>query len=194
MKKLWKLGLAGILSIAVITGCAHKKAEEPVVPAAPPDETKLYEVIVKQVVTVSPSSKNAIPVIILANKENDEQILPIWVGASEGISINMALKKSVSERPGTHDLFADVLGQFQMKLVKVVITDLRESTYIATIFVECHGETKEIDARPSDSIAMALRCIAPIYVSEAVIQKGGWMKSPQQDEKPNAEKEEDSLL
>jgi bifunctional DNase/RNase len=139
--------------------------------------------------------RNATPVIILVNKENDRQLLPIGVGMSEGISISMALKKrKISGRPRTHDLFANVLGQFHMKLVKVVITDLREDTYIAMMLVECHGEAKEIDARPSDAIALALRCVAPVFVSEEVIRKGGWMKTPQQDEKKSGLEKEDILL
>jgi len=110
------------------------------------------------------------------------------------MSVNMALNKLTLARPGTHDLFASVLGQFRMELVKVVITDLREETYIATITMRSSGGTKDIDSRPSDAIALALRCAAPIYVSEEVIRKGGWIKMPQRDEKQNEPKEDDSLL
>ena len=188
MRYLWKLILVAlsILIVFIATGCAHKAVTENVVGApsitALPEEGKLHEVVVKQVVADYVSGRVAIPVIVLANKENDRQILPISVGISEGRSINMALKRLISERPGTHDLFAGVLGQFQMKLVKVVITDLQGNTYIAAITMEAHGETKEIDARPSDAMALALRCVAPIFVSEEVIRKGGWIEVPQQDE------------
>lgn len=192
---LWRFGLI-ILITLVAMGCAHKKPPEPapVTPVAPPEEVKLYEVTVRQVVMDDIGRRISAPLIILANKGDANQILPIRVGMSEGLSINMALEKRVPERPGTHDLFASVLGQFDMKLVKVVITDLREDTYIATMRMESHGETNEIDARPSDAIAIALRSVAPIFVSEEVIRKGGWMKAPQQEEKPEkAEKKEDML-
>ena len=106
----------------------------------------------------------------------------------------MVLKKGVPPRPGTHDLFASVLGKFHTKLIKVVVTDLRGDTYIAAMTMESRGEVKEIDARPSDAIALALRCAAPIFVSEEVIRKGGWMKVPQRNEKQSEAKKEDSLL
>lgn len=204
MRYLWKLRLVAlsVLIVSIMTGCAHRAVTENVIGAPSstdlPGEGKLYEVVVKRVVVDYVSGRNATPVIVLANKENDRQILPIWVGISEGRSINMALSKHISERPGTHDLFAGVLGQFQMNLVKVVVSDLRENTYIATITMEAHGETKEIDARPSDAMALALRCVAPIFVSEEVIRKGGWIEVPQQDEKQDnkrsEQKEERSVL
>ena len=177
----------GILVIIVATGCAHRTTTEhtAAVPSdpAPTEGGKLYEVIVKQVVMDHISRGNATPVIVLANKGNDREVLPIWVGMSEGVSIDMALRNHVPVRPGTHDLFASVLGQFHAKLVRVVVIDLRRDTYIATMTMESHGETKEIDARPSDAIALALRFVAPIFVSEEVIHKSGWVELPQQNKK-----------
>ncbi len=168
------LGLSVLIIITAI-GCAHRTAVE--VPAsAPSADVKLYEVAVTQVIMDHSGRGGATPIIILTNKENDEQLLPIWVGISEGMSIDRALNNKPLTRPGTHDLFADVLGQFQMKLVKVVIIDLRENTYFADMTVELNGETKKIDARPSDAIALALRHVTPIFVSEEVIGKGGWVK------------------
>jgi len=197
MRNLWKLGLS-VLVVLVATGCAHRMITEHPASApsgsAPSGDSRLYEVTVSRVVPAYVNGGSAISVIILANKENYEQILPISVGIPEGRSINMVLKKRVSPRPGTHDLFASVLGQFHTKLVKVVITDLREDTYIATMTMESYGETKDIDARPSDGIALALRCVAPIFVSEQVIRKGGWMKAPQQNEKHTEERKKDNLL
>jgi hypothetical protein len=179
MRNLFKIGSI-VLIIFVVIGCSRKKPEEPVAAAPTAEEVKLYEVVVERIVMEELSGVGKTPVIILANKENTSQLLPIWVGMSEGISIDMALKESKPSRPGTHDLFADTLGQFKIKLIKVVITDLNRDTYIAEMTVELDGEIKKIDARPSDSIAMALRLKAPIYVSELVIQKGSWMKSPGQ--------------
>jgi len=198
MRNLWKLGLS-ILVIFVAMGCARRAitehAEGTPLDSAQSGGGELYEVTVKQVVMLYIGGASASPVIVLANKDNYKQVLPIRVGMSEGRSINMALNNDVSERPGTHDLFASVLGQFDMKLLRVVVTDLREDTYFATMTMELHGETKEIDARPSDAIALALRCVAPIFVSDQVIRKGGWMKVPQQqDEKQNEEKKADNLL
>jgi bifunctional DNase/RNase len=205
MRNLWKLGLS-ILIIFVATGCAHRTAlerSEGMAPehaagapsdSVPPGESELHEVTVKGVLVDYASGKGPTPIIVLANKANDKQILPIWVGMSEGRSINMALGKLEWERPGTHDLFANVLGRFHVNLVKVVVTDLREGTYIATVTMESHGETKDLDARPSDAIALALRCVAPIFVSEEVIRKGGWVKVLEQDEKKTEPKKEGNML
>jgi bifunctional DNase/RNase len=197
MRSLWKLGLI-ILIAFVATGCVRKMITEQVA-GAPSDSTpsgdgELYEVTVKRVVMGYVSGGSITSVIVLANKENKRQVLPILVGISEGTSIDRALNKVVSERPGTHDLFASVLGQFHTKLVKVVVTDLREDTYIATMTMQSYDEMREIDARPSDAIALALRCAAPVFVSERVIRKGGWMKVPQQDEKQSKEEKKDNLL
>ncbi len=199
------LGLSVLIILAAM-GCAHKAAVEGstdvLLSPAPSEDEKLYEVAVTQVVMDRSSRGGATPVIILTNKENDEQLLPIWVGISEGMSIDRVLSNQTLERPGTHDLFADVLGQFQMKLVKVVIIDLRENTYFADMTLELNGETKRIDARPSDAIALALRHVSPIFVSEKVIDKGGWVKPVKQHERQpqrrrrrrNKVEKEDNLL
>ncbi|MFC1712980.1 bifunctional nuclease family protein [Candidatus Poribacteria bacterium] len=199
------LGLSVLIMLTAI-GCAHRTAVEGSASApmssAPSADGKLYEVAVTQVIMDHSSQGGVAPVIILTNKENDEQLLPIWVGISEGMSIDRVLNSQTLERPGTHDLFADVLGQFQMKLVKVVIIDLRENTYFADMTVELNGETKQIDARPSDAIALALRHVSPIFVSEEVISKGGWVKPVKQHveqqrkrrRKQNKVEKDDNLL
>ncbi len=207
-RKVMPMKILGLSVLIIITaiGCAHRTAVEDSAGApmssALSENGKLYEVAVTQVIMDHSSRGGATPVIILTNKENDEQLLPIWVGISEGMSIDRVLNNQPLARPGTHDLFADVLGQFQMKLVKVVIIDLRKNTYFADMTVELNGETKKIDARPSDAIALALRCVTPIFVSEKVINKGGWVKPMKQHEeqsqkrrrKQNKVEKEDNLL
>ena len=187
-----------VLMLLAAVGCAHNMSVEDSTgallnPALVGDE-ELYEVTVSQVVMDHSDLRRVTPVIVLVNKDNDEELLPILVGFSEGLSINMVLSKSVPERPWTHDLFSDVLGQFHIELVKVVITDLRRNTYIATMTVELNGEEKQIDARPSDAIALALRCVAPIFISGKVVRKGGWTKplkqGEKQQEKPRRRREE----
>ncbi len=196
MRILWRSGLI-ILVILIATGCAHRMAIEHGVET--PTTDKLHELIVKRVVMSYIGAGEMTPVVILTNKENDKQSLLIWVGLSEGRSIDMALNKNPSERPGTHDLFSSVLGRFQMKLVRVVVADLRESTYFAVITMESNGEVKEIDARPSDAIALALRSDAPIFVSDEVIRKSGWTKTRQRgrrqrDKRQSEDEESDNLL
>jgi bifunctional DNase/RNase len=192
MKDLWKSGLIFLIFLITTAGCAHRMGKEAL--AVSSGEDRIYEVIVSQVVMDYVDGEGIIPVIILANKENGEEILPIWVDMPEGMSINMALNKHIGPRPGTHDLFASVLGQFDIELVKVVITDLRKQTYIASMTVKSRGETREIDARPSDAIALALRSVAPVFVSEKVIHKSGWSKVQKRSEKRKKVKREGDML
>ena len=179
MRILLGLGLCVVI-IYTFIGCAHKEVVENSTDVVLSPETseneKFHEVIVSQVIVDQSIQGEAVPVIILVNKDDNKQFLPIWIGANEALSINKVLNHLTSPRPGTHDLFADVLGQFHVELVKVVITDLRDNTYFAVMTVELNGEIKEIDARPSDAIALALRSMAPVFVSERVISKGGWTK------------------
>lgn len=192
MKDLWKSGLIFLILFITTAGCAHRMGKEGLAESS--GEDRIYEVIVSQVVMDYVDGEGIIPVIILANKENEEEILPIWVDMPEGMSINMALNKYIGPRPGTHDLFASFLGHFDMKLVKVVITDFRKQTYIASMTVKSRGETKEIDARPSDAIALALRSVAPVFVSEKVIHKSGWSKIQKRSEKRKRVKREGDML
>ena len=192
MRYIWKSGLIFLILLITTAGCAHRMGKEAL--TASSGEDRIYEVIVSQVVMDYVDGEGIIPVIILANKENQEEILPIWVDMPEGMSINMALNKRIGPRPGTHDLFASFLGQFDMKLIKVVITDLRQQTYIASMTVKSRGETKEIDARPSDAIALALRSVAPVFVSEKVIHKSGWSKVQKRSEKRKKVKREGDML
>ena len=102
MKNLWRSAFI-FLAVLIMAGCAHKVNKEDL--AAPTDSElsgtdKLHEVVVKQVMMSYVDGEGVIPVIILANKKDEKQILPIWVGMSEGMSINMALSKHEPQRPG----------------------------------------------------------------------------------------------
>lgn len=118
--------------------------------------------------TMDPASNN--PIVML--KINDgEQIIPIWIGLLEATSIASVLQNVTFERPMTHDLFKNFLGKLQITLLKVEICDLRDNTFFARIFFSSDEETFDMDARPSDAIAIALRFSAPIYVDDKVIEK-----------------------
>jgi hypothetical protein len=99
--------------------------------------------------------------------------LPIWIGSNEAVSISMALQNQSFERPLTHDLLVTVIDGLGGKVARIVVVDQRDNTYFAKIFIERGDQVFGIDARPSDSIAIALRVDAPIYVSEQVVQKVG---------------------
>jgi bifunctional DNase/RNase len=103
--------------------------------------------------------------------EDAQRSFPIWVGIPEANAIALELEKVVTPRPMTHDLLKSILTQLGIEVTRIVVNDLRENTYYATIFLRNGNSEILIDSRPSDAIALALRCDAPIYVDEEVVRK-----------------------
>ena len=118
--------------------------------------------------TMDPTSNT--PIIILKSEDGD-QAVPIWIGLLEATSIASALQNVKFDRPMTHDLFKNFTEKLDMAISKVEVCDLRESTFYARIYFESEDRSFDMDARPSDAIALALRFNAPIYVDEKVIEK-----------------------
>ena len=116
------------------------------------------------------------PIIILKDLE-DKTTLPIWIGLLEASAIALELEKAQPQRPMTHDLLKNILSSLKAQVVKVEVTDLRDSTFYALIYLMLDGKTFKIDARPSDAIALALRTQSPIYVHETVIEQSKNMDS-----------------
>ncbi len=112
------------------------------------------------------------PVVLLADKEG-KKVLPIWIGLAEAGAIGRELQNTPSQRPMTHDLLYSILGQLKVKVKEVRIVDLKDSTYFSKIYLVANKETIEIDARPSDAIAVALKAKSPIYVSAALFDQQG---------------------
>lgn len=109
------------------------------------------------------------PIVIL--KENDsESVLPIWVGVYEANAIALEIEKVSTPRPMTHDLLRNLLIGLEATVAKVVVTELRDDTFYAVIWLDRGGEIVSIDARPSDAIALALRMDCPIFVEEEVLK------------------------
>lgn len=117
------------------------------------------------------------PIVILKNLSADE-VLPIWVGVFEANAIATQLEKIVSPRPMTHDLLRSTIEELGGRIDRVVITDLRDATFYATLHLERDGQKVEVDARPSDAMALALRCEAPIFVEESVLEKSSGPGDP----------------
>jgi len=111
-------------------------------------------------------------VVILKDLER-ERYLPIWVGQWEASAIAMKLQGVSPERPLTHDLLASVLAEIGATVREVVIADLAEETFHARIMVEAGGRIHEVDARPSDALALALRVGVRIFAAEAVLERAG---------------------
>lgn len=102
--------------------------------------------------------------VVLLKSENDSEVLPIWIGRAEASSILTALAGETFKRPMTHDLMRILVDVLGASVARVEITGIRENTYFARIVLHKNGEIFYVDARPSDSIALALRTKAPIYV------------------------------
>jgi bifunctional DNase/RNase len=118
------------------------------------------------------------PIIIL--KDVDERkALPIWVGIFEANAIALELEKVSTPRPMTHDLLKNIIDGLQASVRKIMVTELKSNTFYATVLLESEGRLIEIDSRPSDAIALALRTQAPIFVAEKVLESAGH-KDPKQ--------------
>mgnify|MGYP001176427024 FL=1 len=107
-------------------------------------------------------------IVVLTRSDDEAEHFMVWVGSSEGEAIKRALDAAMTPRPMSHDLVKSFGEHFGIKTERVVLTDVKGSTYYATVFLENKGVARTIDARPSDAIALALRCQAPIYVTQDV--------------------------
>src|SRR5258706_9015643 len=108
------------------------------------------------------------PIVVLKDV-NGMAILPIWVGVYEANAIALEIEKVATPRPMTHDLIRNVLFGLETGVKKVVVSELKEDTFYAVIWLERNGELISIDSRPSDALAIALRLDCPIYVEETVL-------------------------
>ena len=109
--------------------------------------------------------------IVLLKTADGNRFLPIWIGHPEAAAILMKLQNASTTRPMTHDLVTEILGQLNAEVVRITVTELRENTFFAQITVQQDGSEVEIDSRPSDAIALAIRSDAPIYAAESVIEE-----------------------
>ena len=111
--------------------------------------------------------------IVLLKESDGERYLPIWIGAVEATAIAFALQGIETPRPMTHDLMRDILQQTDTEVERIVINDLVDQTFFATIRMIGEGKTTEVSSRPSDAIALAVRINAPLFASEEVLEQAG---------------------
>ena len=107
--------------------------------------------------------------IVLLKTVDSNKFLPIWIGHPEAAAILMKLQGASTPRPMTHDLLCDVLGELEAKCTQVAVTELRDNTFFAQVTLSVNGREMEVDSRPSDALAIAVRSGAPIFVAEEVI-------------------------
>jgi len=109
--------------------------------------------------------------IVLLKTADGNRFLPIWIGHPEAAAILMKLQGAATPRPMTHDLVTDMLAQLDTSVVRICVTELRENTFYASITLQQDGSEIEIDSRPSDAIALAVRAEAPIFAADRVIEE-----------------------
>ncbi|MEW6409456.1 MAG: bifunctional nuclease family protein [Nitrospirota bacterium] len=110
-------------------------------------------------------------IVLLKEINGGEETLPIWIGKPEADAIALGLGKILTPRPMTHDLIRNIIEGLGVKVLRIVVTDIVENTYYASVYINQYGEEIVIDSRPSDAIALALRTNAPIFVDNRVIEK-----------------------
>ncbi len=128
------------------------------------------------IASLSVDSRTNQPVVVLrplSEPIGQGRILPIWIGHPEATAILLAIEGAEPPRPLTHDLFSNVLKSLDVVLERIEITRIEDGTFYAALVLRGEERTLAIDARPSDSIALALRTAAPIFVAESVMQEAG---------------------
>ena len=123
------------------------------------------------------------PIVILKDTDN-EKTLPIWIGFMEASSIAMELEKTPRIRPITHDLVKNLLEKLKFVVTKIEVTDLKDDTFYARIYLKRDKEEYSLDSRPSDAIALAVRYGAQIYVSTSVMDEAAFVPEEEEEEPP----------
>ncbi len=132
--------------------------------------------------------------VVVLKDMHSERYLPIWIGPFEADAITVELQEMPQQRPFTHDLIKSVIRELGGRVVHVLINDLRNDVFYARLVVEINGKQIEIDSRPSDAIAVAVRVKAPIFVSETVMEKAGIEPDEDVENEVTARDEETSAL
>jgi bifunctional DNase/RNase len=145
----------------------------------------LTEMVVESVRVHMLSSQH---VVILKDTDRD-RYLPIWIGPWEANAIAMRLQGLTPERPLTHDLFSSTLDELGVVVKQIIVSDLSEETFRARLLLELDGRALDIDARPSDAIAIAIRAGVPIYATDSVLDRAAVVPEAEEDEKLNVFRE-----
>ncbi len=120
--------------------------------------------------------------IVLLKERGGERYLPIWIGAAEAAAIALSLQGVVTPRPMTHDLMQSILEDLQVSVQRIVVTELRDSTFFASIQLQRNSDSYEITSRPSDAIALAVRMATPIFAEESVLEEASILIPGDEDE------------
>jgi bifunctional DNase/RNase len=154
--------VACVFAVLLVVSVAPASARRPA------GAGKAVEMEVKDVYSVAHHSN-----IVLLKTKRGNTFLPIWIGANEALAISMRLAHQSPPRPLTHDLLEKMMGSLGAKLTKILIEDVRDQVFLGRIFVRRGRSVLQIDARPSDSIALAVGSGAPIFASRRVLERAG---------------------
>lgn len=129
------------------------------------------------------------PIALLRERDGQRRVLPIFIGGPEAAAIAFAVDQVVTPRPLTHDLFKNVLDDLGVEVERIVVTELRESTFYAEIELRAADGVHRVSSRPSDAIAIATRTGTPIFAADEVLDEAGYVPS-EDEESANPEEEE----
>jgi uncharacterized protein len=141
-------------------------------------------VIELELVAVRVELPSNTPVVVLRELEGRHRQLSIFIGGPEATAIAFALEEVETPRPLTHDLFCDVLDELGVQLDRIVLTELRDTTYFAELHLRTAGGEQRVSARPSDAVALAVRVGCPIFASETVLDEAGFVEEVTEDDAP----------
>ncbi len=166
MRASTRLGRVSVLVVAglLLAGARVQSAPPSAAPHASAQEVTVMGVFV--------DTDTRSPLVVLQGKR-DKRSFAMAIGPAEATGIAVPLSNVTPPRPLTHDLFLTLFGRLNVKIDKAVITDLRDNTYFATVYLTANGISLELDSRPSDAIALAIRAKAPVYAEERVFDKAG---------------------
>ena len=162
-----RAGVIALVSFAVLGAPERAQLAPEGADVSPPKATGPQEV---EVVAVLMDQRTQQPTVLLQGKR-DKRSLSMAIGLAEATGIAVPLQGATPPRPLTHDLFLTLFGRLKVALSRVVITDLREDIYYATIYLAANGGEMQLDARPSDAIALAIRAKVPVLVEDRVFEK-----------------------
>ena len=164
MSEWRRLGWLGFLLIvaAGLLGARERGATTPAPSATGPQEVSVVGLLVDE--------RTHAPTIVLQGKR-DKRSFAMVIGPAEATGIAFPLQNLTPPRPLTHDLFLTLFGRLHVTVTKAVITDLRDNTYYATLYLSASGATMELDSRPSDALALAIRAKAPVFADDRVFEK-----------------------
>jgi hypothetical protein len=158
--------LSSILALLAALACGPRSGP------APPE-------VPVEVDSVAVDRASGSPVVILEEVSGNRRALPIWIGFAEAHSIAAEMEHRRPPRPNTHDLAKQLVDRLEGAVERVVVTELRDGTFYAVLFLVAHGRVLEVDARPSDAIALALRFGAPLFVREPLFDEAAQTSPPE---------------